>query len=122
MHDIERIEFRSRIHLAVVHGGIVYLSGQVGTRGQSAAEQTREVLAKIDGLLERAGSGKTRILQSTLWLSDMADAPVVNAVWDAWMPDEHAPVRSTGQVKLASPELLVEITVVAAAVRPATAA
>ena len=122
MHDIERIDFRTRIHLAVVHGGIVYLTGQVGTRGQSAAEQTREVLAKIDALLAQAGSDKTRILQATLWLSDMADVPVVNAVWDAWMPNEHAPARSTGQVQLASSELLVEITVIAAIAKPTTAA
>ena len=120
MSDIERIEFRTRIHLAVVHSGVVYLTGQVGTRGESAAEQTREILAKIDGLLAQAGSDKTRILQATLWLSDMADAPVVNAAWDAWMPDGHAPARSTGQVQLASPELLVEITVVAATANAVT--
>jgi enamine deaminase RidA (YjgF/YER057c/UK114 family) len=97
------------------HNGLVYLTGQVGTPGKTASEQTKEVLEKIEALLAQAGTDKTRILHVTLWLDDLAYFREVNAIWDEWMPRECAPARSTGQVKLAADGLLVEMTVTAAA-------
>lgn len=113
MADIARIEFRDRIHLAVVHGSTVYLTGQVGTAGATVAEQTREALSKVDVLLGKAGTHRERILQATAWLDDMRDFPAFNEVWDAWVPKQHAPARSTGQVRM-NIGIKVEITVVAA--------
>ncbi|WP_449432383.1 RidA family protein [Pseudomonas putida] len=114
MSDIKRYEFDTRIHHAVKHNAIVYLTGQVGTPGQSAAEQTSEVLAKIDHLLALAGSDKSRILNAILWLDDFRDFEEVNSVWDAWVDKQCAPARSTGQVRLAKPGMLVEIIITAA--------
>ncbi|MFJ4353916.1 RidA family protein [Pseudomonas sp. NPDC089428] len=114
MSDIERYEFDTRVHHVVKHNGLVYLTGQVGTPGQSAAEQTREVLNKIDRLLEIAGSDKTKILNAVLWLDDLRDFDEVNKVWDAWVVKEQAPARSSGQVRMAKPGMLVEIIITAA--------
>lgn len=114
MSDIERYEFDTRVHHVVKHNGLVYLTGQVGTPGQSAAEQTREVLNKIDRLLEIAGTDKTRILNAILWLDDLRDFDEVNQVWDAWVVKEHAPARSSGQARMAKPGMLVEIIITAA--------
>ncbi|RVD47867.1 RidA family protein, partial [Mesorhizobium sp. M7A.F.Ca.ET.027.03.2.1] len=36
------------------------------------------------------------------------------AVWDAWMPGEHAPARSSGEGRMAKPGMLVELIVTAA--------
>ena len=44
----------------------------------------------------------------------MADFAAMNAVWDAWVPQGHAPARACVQAAMARPELLVEISVVAA--------
>jgi len=98
----------------VVHGDTIYLAGQVGTAGDSVADQTRSCLEKVDALLAEAGSDKTRILQSTIWLADMADFAEMNAVWDNWVPEGHTPARACGKAKLARPDFKVEFLVVAA--------
>ena len=115
MSDIQRYDFDTRIHHAVKHNGVVYLTGQVGTPGDSAQAQTQEVLNKIDRLLEQAGTDKSKILSAILWLDDLRDFDEVNKVWDAWVDKENAPARSTGQARMAKSGMLVEIIITAAA-------
>jgi enamine deaminase RidA (YjgF/YER057c/UK114 family) len=112
--SIRRIEVGQRMSQAVIHGDTVYLAGQVGKPGGSVAEQTRDILATIDGLLAKAGTDKTKILQAIIWLADMSTFGEMNKEWDAWVPQGHAPARATGEAKLAGPEYLVEIIVTAA--------
>lgn len=114
MADIERMEIKQRMSKIVKHNGTVYLCGQVGNRGDSIEEQTKECLRRIDALLEQAGTDRTRILQAIVWLADMADFDAMNSVWDAWVPEGHAPARACGEAKLASPELKVEMIITAA--------
>ncbi len=114
MSDIKRIETGPRMSQAVVHGGVVYLAGQVGTAGASITKQTQDILANVDRLLAEVGSDKTKILQTTIWLSSMDDFAEMNAVWDAWVPEGHTPARAAGESKLATPEYNVEILCIAA--------
>ncbi len=79
------------------------------------AAQTRSVLGRIDTLLAEIGSDKMRILSATIYLPDMKDFPVMNAIWDAWVPQGHAPARATVEASLASSDYKIEIQVVAAA-------
>jgi enamine deaminase RidA (YjgF/YER057c/UK114 family) len=111
---IERIDQTTRMSRIVRHNGTVYLCGQVGNAGDGIADQTRECLRRIDDLLEKAGSSRQSILQAIVWLSDMADFPAMNAVWDAWVPEGHAPARACGEARLARPALKVEIIVTGA--------
>lgn len=115
MNDIIRYETNQRMSKVVRHGNVLYLAGQVGIAGDSVADQTRTCLARVEELLALGDSDKTRILQTTIWLADMADFAEMNEVWDAWVPEGHAPARACGESKLARPELKVEILVVAAA-------
>jgi enamine deaminase RidA (YjgF/YER057c/UK114 family) len=110
---IERIETGQRMSKIVKHNGVAYLCGQVGA-GDSVTEQTEDCLARVDALLEQAGSSRDRILQAIVWLSDMADFAEMNAVWDAWVPEGHAPARACGKAKLARDVLKVEVIVTAA--------
>ena len=114
MPEITRLETGSRMSQAVIHATTVYLAGQVGAPGAGVADQTRAVLAEVDRLLSAAGTDKTRILSAQIWLADMADFAEMNAVWDAWVPQGHAPARATGEAKLAAPDYRVEIIVTAA--------
>lgn len=114
MAEIERFETGARMSQLVVHNGIAYLAGQVGNPGESVTDQTREVLAQVDRLLAMAGTDKTRILSAQIWMADMADFAEMNAVWDAWVPQGHAPARATGESALATPDYKVEIIVTAA--------
>lgn len=114
MPEITRLETGARMSEAVIHNGTVYLAGQVGTPGDSVADQTRTCLAEVDRLLALAGTDKTRILSTQIWLADIATFAEMNAVWDAWVAPGHGPARATGESRLASPEYLVEVIVVAA--------
>lgn len=117
MADIRRIAANPRMSGAVVHRGVVQLSGQVAIdhRGGTAADQVDEVLARIDALLVEAGSDRSRLLTATILLSDMAVMPVLNAAWDRWIVPGCAPTRTSMQVVLASPDYALEIVVTAAA-------
>ncbi|KUJ80963.1 RidA family protein [Ruegeria profundi] len=114
MTDITRHHTATRMSQIVELGDTIYLAGQVGTAGAPVAQQTQDCLDKIDALLAEVGSDKTRILQTTIWLADMKDFAAMNAVWDAWVPEGHAPARACGEARLATPEYLVEFIVVAA--------
>ncbi len=110
---IERQDIGTRMSKIVKHNGTVYLCGQVGA-GESVTEQTQDCLARVHALLEKAGSSREQILQAIIWVADMADFAEMNAVWDAWVPEGHAPARACGEAKLARPELKVEVIVTAA--------
>ena len=111
---IVRIDEGARMSQAVVHGGTIYLAGQVGTPGISVEAQTRQVLASIDDLLARAGSGRDRLLRATILLADMADYDAMNRVWDEWIAEVGKPVRATYGVGPATPRHAIEIIVTAA--------
>ena len=112
--SIQRIGVGPRMSKAVVHGNTVYLAGQVGEPGDDVTAQTKTTLAEIDALLAAAGTDKSKILMATIWLADIADFEAMNAVWDAWVDPANPPARATSEARLATPDYLVEIIVVAA--------
>jgi enamine deaminase RidA (YjgF/YER057c/UK114 family) len=114
MTDITRLHTGHRMSQIVIHGDTIYLAGQVGAPGASVTDQARTCLEQVDALLAEAGSDKTRILQCTIWLADMADFAEMNAVWDAWVAPGHTPARACGEAKLATPDYRVEFMVTAA--------
>lgn len=112
---IERMEVGPRMSQCVVHNDTVYLAGQVdGEAAATAGEQTQHILARIDELLEMAGSDKSKLLSATIWLSDMRFFAEMNEVWDAWVSPGNTPTRACVEAALAAPKFLVEIRVIAA--------
>jgi len=114
MSTIERLNSGPRMSQIVTHNGIVYLAGQVGNPEDDVTQQAKTCLDQVDALLAEAGSDKTRILQTVIWLADMSDFAAMNAVWDAWVPQGHTPARACGEAKLAAPGYLVEFIITAA--------
>ncbi|MEJ6478590.1 MAG: RidA family protein [Octadecabacter sp.] len=110
---IERIETGARSSKIVKHNGIAYLTGQVA-EGDTIQVQVRACLAKIDDLLIKAGSSREQMLRVTVWLADMDDFAGLNEVWNAWVPEGHAPARACVNAELARAELKVEFMVDAA--------
>jgi len=101
----------------VIHNKTVYLAGQVaaGAPGKSVAEQTKDVLSRIDSLLAEANSDKSKLLSATIWLTDMSAFSEMNNVWDAWVVSGATPARATVvSAQLASPDFAIEIAVIAA--------
>ena len=114
--SIKRIDVGPRMSQVVVHNGVVYTAGQVaqGAPGGTIAEQTADILNSIDILLEKAGTDKSKLISATIWITDMGDFAAMNLVWDAWVAEGNAPARACIEARLASPDLLVEIGIVAA--------
>ena len=114
--DIERHQTATRWSQIVVHGGTIYLCGQVAqrARGGTVTEQTRDILARVEELLEEAGSSKARLLSVTIWLAEIGMIEEMNAVWDAWVPVGTAPARACVQARLGAPHFSVEMSVIAA--------
>src|SRR5262245_40464578 len=112
---IQRFEIGPRMSQAVVYGGVAYLAGIVADDlVPSVGEQTRQILAKIDRLLQTVGSDKTKILKANIWLSAIGGFDEMNAVWDTWVAKASPPARATVESRLAGPAYLVEIMVEAA--------
>jgi enamine deaminase RidA (YjgF/YER057c/UK114 family) len=113
MMSIKRIEAGARMSQAVIHGNTVYLAGQVG-EGETVAEQSKDALAEVDRLLAAAGTDKSKILQTIIYLSDMSTFAEMNAAWEAWVDPANTPARATSQGALAAPKYKVEFIVTAA--------
>lgn len=116
MSDIERKHTNARLSKIVLHGDLVYLCGQTASRSAYAnadiTAQIHEVLSRVDALLAEAGSDRKRILSTTIYLRHMDDFAAMNAVWESWVVPGTAPARTTVEARLASPNILVEMTVV----------
>ncbi|GAA3582354.1 MAG: RidA family protein [Pseudomonadales bacterium] len=116
MSEIQRVHSTDRMSRIVKHNGTVYLCGQTaGDASWDIEKQTEECLKKVKGLLEEAGSGMDRMLSVTIYIRDMKDFAAMNSVWDAWVRELPKPARACVEARMARPEILVEMTVVAAA-------
>ncbi len=115
MSTIDRQETSARMSKIVTHGDVIYLCGQVADNGEEPiGPQTENMLAKVDTLLVQAGSDREHILSATLYIRDMKDFVGMNKVWDEWVPKGCAPARACVEARMARPDLLVEISVIAA--------
>ena len=116
MAEIERFGVGQRLSDFIVHGDRIHFSGYVAeaAAGESVRDQTRDILAQIDESLAEAGSDKSKLIEATIWLADMASYAEMNSIWDAWVAPGRPPTRACVEAKLASPKYAVEIRVLAA--------
>ena len=115
MTDIQRFRVTRRWSDAVVHRGTAYLVEVADDMAQDVCGQITQVLRQIDERLKLVGSDRTRMLQVLIYLPNLADAAVLNPLWDDWVPDGHAPARACVQAALGHPDCKVEMVITAAA-------
>ncbi len=112
--EIKRHDPSPILSQAVEYGNTVYLAGVVAKNLKADVKaQTREVLDEIDRLLAKCGSGKSKILSATIWVTDIRNRAPMNEVWTEWVDKKNLPARACVEAKLADPNALVEIMVVA---------
>ena len=100
---------------AVVHGDTVYLPGLTADDTSADAKgQTEQILAKIDARLSAVGSDRSKLLSATIWVAKIAYREALNEVWTTWIDETNPPVRACVEARLARPEVLVEIMIIAA--------
>lgn len=85
---------------AIVHGGVVYVAGQLAIDPEDpdadpgdAGAQTRLIFKNIAAILDAAGSSLERLLQVTIYVSDIEAWPAVNEAF-AEALGEHRPTRA----------------------------
>ena len=99
-------------------GNLVFVAGQTGRHpitgeiGRDVREQTRNVIERIKLILEAAGTSLENVLTVTTHLTKREDLAAYNEEYAKYFPT-NKPARTTVEVMLNSPELLVEITVTA---------
>ena len=99
-------------------GNLVFVAGQTGRHpvtgelGKDIREQTRNVLERIKTVLTAAGTSLDNVLSATTHLTKREDLAAYNEEYAKYFPTAK-PARTTVSVALNSPELLVEITVIA---------
>jgi 2-iminobutanoate/2-iminopropanoate deaminase len=99
-------------------GNLVFVAGQTGRHpitgevGRDIREQTRNVLERIKMILEAAGTSLDNVLTVTTHLTKREDLGAYNEEYAKYFPS-NKPARTTVEVMLNAPELVVEITVTA---------
>jgi enamine deaminase RidA (YjgF/YER057c/UK114 family) len=112
---MQRLDVAPRLAQAVVANGFVFTAGVVPDDAtEDVTGQTRQVLAKIDDLLRRSGTDKSKLVSATIYLPTIADFAAMNAVWDAWVVPGQPPARACVIAALVNPAWRVEIMVTAA--------
>jgi 2-iminobutanoate/2-iminopropanoate deaminase len=105
---------------AVVHGDLVYASGQIPLDPASGAlvagdieAETEQVFANLRAVLEAAGTSLERVVRATIYLTDLSLFPRVNAVYAVHMAGDPKPARATVQVAALPLGARVEIDAIA---------
>ena len=99
-------------------GNLVFVAGQTGRHpvtgelGKDVREQTRNVLERIKVILAAAGTSLDNVLTVTSYLTRREDVAAYNEEYARYFV-AGKPARTTVEVMLNNPELLVEITVTA---------
>jgi 2-iminobutanoate/2-iminopropanoate deaminase len=105
---------------AVVHGGLVFVAGQLpvdpadpSASPRGVEEQTERALRNVEAILAACGSGLDRLLSVTVYVADIALWPRVNATY-ARVLGPHRPARAVVPVPALHHGYLVEVQAIAA--------
>jgi 2-iminobutanoate/2-iminopropanoate deaminase len=102
---------------AIRVGNLVFTSGQAGRNRETGKmgdikDQARRCIGNISAILEAAGSSLADIAKATVFLRNAEDWKAFNEVYVELMP-QPLPARSSAIVQLKSPDMLVEMEVIA---------
>ena len=102
---------------AIISNGFLYTSGQLGinplnnTLEESIEKQANQAFKNIGEILKAAGLDFTKVIKTTLFLSDLANFTKVNDIYANYFTSN--PARSCVEVKRLPKDALLEIEVIA---------
>ncbi|WP_409314367.1 RidA family protein [Pseudomonas putida] len=107
---IKRLHENHLMAQVVRYGNVVETAGQVATNtAVSLEQQSLEVLSKVTRLLEEAGASLNDLVRVQVWLTDINEFDVFNAVYEKWLDGKPKPVRACVESVLAAGGYLVEV-------------
>ncbi|WP_341962994.1 RidA family protein [Planococcus maritimus] len=101
----------------VISGELFYSSGQIPLKADGElvqggiSEQTHQVFANLQAVLEEAGSSLQQVIKTTVFIKDMNDFAELNSIYASYF-GEHKPARSTVEVARLPKDVKVEIEVI----------
>lgn len=107
---------------AIVAGGqMVFLAGQIALNPETSAvvgpgdvaAQTEQVMVNLQAVLKASGSGLQQVVKTNVYLKDMNDFAVMNAVYAKFFDEQTAPARACVEVARLPKDVLVEIDCIA---------
>jgi enamine deaminase RidA (YjgF/YER057c/UK114 family) len=112
--SIERHGVTTRWSDAVAFGKLLYFVEVPDDPNGTAEQQFHQVLRQVEERLRQGSSDIKSLLQVLIFLPNPGDLSTFNSIWDAWVPNGHAPVRACIHATLAAPGYRVELVVTAA--------
>jgi enamine deaminase RidA (YjgF/YER057c/UK114 family) len=112
--DILRHGVTRRWSDAVVFGSVAYFVEVPDDASATPREQFQQVFSQVDARLAQVGSDRSRLLQVMVYLPHPEDLVEFNSLWDAWIPEGHAPSRACVHVPLVSKDYRIELVITAA--------
>lgn len=112
--DIQRINPSARWSDVTIFNETAYFVEVAANSSGEIEDQVSQVLSQAEQTLLGIGSDKSRILSVTIYITDLNHLAVLNPIWENWLPKGCAPSRACIKAELVDPELLVEITFIAA--------
>ena len=105
---------------AVIYGTTLYTSGQIAIDPDSGRlvmdsieAETQQVMKNLEAVLDAAGMTFDQVVKSTIFISNMDDFSMINAVYGQYFSEETAPARETVQVARLPKDVNVEISMIA---------
>lgn len=97
----------------------LYVSGQIpfdpttnSLISNDIKDQTRQSLHNVLAIVEKAGLTKEDIVRCTVFMTNLADFPLMNEVYSAFF-GEHKPARAAVEVRRLPKDVMVEIDAIA---------
>ena len=106
---------------AIKANGMIYCSGQIpidpavnAVTAETIEDQTKQAITNLKNVLEKAGSSLSKVVKTTVFISDMNEFARLNAVYAELFGDTK-PARSCVEVARLPKDVLVEIECIAEA-------
>lgn len=116
----EAYESSAPLSQAIRHGDTLYVSGNVPVDPETeelveggVGAQTRQVLENVEAILEEAGTSMDNVVRAGVFMTDMDAFGEMNEVYEEFMSEPY-PARTAVKAEMASPDIQVEIDVIAA--------
>src|SRR5207302_3152596 len=120
VHPADWIKSPSPYSYGIKSGNTLFLSGLVSRNGKDNSTvkgditaQTKTVLDNGAAILKQAGMSFGDVVSSRVFITDDANFQAMNAAYRPYFTAGSMPARATARTGLASPDYLVEITMVA---------
>ncbi len=105
----------------VASGQMIFVAGQIPLNPQSMtiigdgdiAKQTEQVMANLEAILTAAGASFNNVVKTSVFLKDMNDFAVMNAVYAKYFSEDSSPARACVEVSRLPKDVLVEIECIA---------